>query len=259
LPFFAQLMQFLCARGISCPEPIAMRSGEFVGEIKNKPTLIVSFLQGSGVQHIEVMHLRALGAEMARMHKAGEGFTTSRANGLSLKGWQSDVNTIGNRADTIMPGLAQILAEELRVVTLSWPKALPAGVIHADLFPDNVFFDAQGKLTGIIDFYLACNDFFAYDLVIALNAWCFNVNHTFDITKAKELFAAYQTIRPLTQNERDALPLLARGAALNFLLLRAHHVLFSAKDVLVTHKDPMEYVKKLKFHQSVKSYKEYGL
>jgi homoserine kinase type II len=146
---------------------------------------------------------------------------------------------------------------ELDDLEAHWPSGLAEGVIHADLFPDNVFF-LGNELSGLIDFYFACNDALAYDVAVTLNAWCFETDHTFNMTKSQALLRGYQSVRPLAPEERTALPMLARGAALRFLLTRAYDWLNTASTALVNRKDPNEFLRRLRFHRSVRSASEYG-
>ena len=163
-----------------------------------------------------------------------------------------------SRADQVLPGLAEAIAAELGYLGGNWPTDLPTGVIHADLFPDNVFFLA-GRLSGMIDFYFACNDAFAYDLAICLNAWCFEPDASFNITKGMALINGYERVRKLNGAEVAALPILARGAALRFMLTRLVDWLNVPPGAVVRPKDPIEYVRKLRFHQQVSSAREFGL
>ena len=259
LPFFAGLMERLAQAGVPCPSPLHARDGTLIRRVKDRPALIVTFLEGKSISGIQNPHMSELGAYMARMHMAGQGYELKRANALSLDGWRTLLAKVAPRADEIIPGLASELQIEMQALEASWPKALPRGVIHADLFPDNVFYDGLHKLTGIIDFYFACEDFLAYDLAICLNAWCFEKLYDFNITKAQLMLRSYNEVRPLSEEELAALPVLARGAALRFLLTRAHDWLFRVEGALVTPKDPMEYVKKLRFHRSVTHHSQYGL
>ena len=192
------------------------------------------------------------------MHEAGRDFPLTRANALSLAGWASLVEMSRARADTVEAGLAAFVSAELAFLESCWPTDLPQGVIHADLFPDNVFF-LKERLSGLIDFYFACNDFFAYDLAVCLNAWCFEADKSFNVTKGRALIQAYESVRPLAPAEREALPILARGAALRFLLTRLYDWLTVPDGALVTPKDPLEYVRKLRFHQRVETVADYGL
>jgi homoserine kinase type II len=258
LPFFLALMEHLAERGISCPLPVKGRDGKAERELAGRPAAIVSFLEGLWVRRPQAHHCEALGRVLAQMHRAGSDFPLRRTNSLSLEGWRGLAEMSRARADSVEPGLADIIAAELAFLERAWPKALPEGVIHADLFPDNVFF-LKERLSGLIDFYFACNDLLAYDLAVCLNAWCFEADRTFNVTKGRALFHAYDRVRPLDPTERAALPVLARGAALRFLLTRLYDWLTVPAGALVTPKDPLEYLRKLRFHQKVGSAADYGL
>lgn len=259
LPFFMSLMERLGERGVPCPMPIKTKSGASITHIHGKPASIVTFLSGRGCKTtIHNYQLQQLGMHMAKMHLAVEGFSGQRPNALSLDGWQELLGKIEGRLDEIEQGLGALLRAEMEYLEKNWPKSLMSGVIHADLFPDNVFFLDQ-KLTGIIDFYFACNDILIYDLAIVINAWCFEQQREFNITKTRGLLREYNAVRPISESELEALPILCRGSALRFLLTRAHDWLNPVEGALVTPKDPMEYVKKLRFHQSVRHHREYGL
>jgi homoserine kinase type II len=253
LPYFVALMEWWSKRGIVCPEPIKMKNGRALSALKEKPALIVSFLEGEGVTKITVDHMLQLGKLTANMHVAGMGFPHSRQNSLSVKGWELLVDKVVDDADTIDPGLRKLINEEFNFLSEHWPQTLPSGPIHADLFPDNVFFHKTfGKapvLSGVIDFYFSCNDFWAYDLAICANAWCFDDRHRFVPERAQALMAGYNDVRSLAQEEEASFPLLLRGAALRFLLTRSYDWLNPASGALVTPKDPMEYVAKLTFFQ----------
>jgi homoserine kinase type II len=258
LPFFLGLMEHLSARGITCPLPVNNRKGQALGRLAERPAAIVTFLQGMWVRRPKASHCAAVGAALARLHLAGEGFALKRRNALSVGGWRPLFETCNGRADEVMKGLGAEIDDELDFLEAHWPKDLPSGVIHADLFPDNVFF-LGADLSGLIDFYFACNDTLAYDLGIALNAWCFEVDVSLNVTKAKALLAGYAAVRPLTDREIAALPLLARGSALRFLLTRLHDWLTVPSGALVVPKNPLEYYKKVRFHRSVSGAADYGL
>jgi homoserine kinase type II len=258
LPFFLGLMEHLSAGGIPCPLPIQGRNGEALREVNGKAAAIITFLEGGWPRKISPNHCRGLGAAMAQMHLAGTDFTLSRPNSLSMRGWRDVFQSVESRADEVAPGLAAEIANELDVIEANWPNDLPAGVIHADLFPDNVFFRGEA-LSGIIDFYFACNDFFAYDLAICLNAWCFEPDLSFNVTKAKLMLSSYRKVRPFSEIEVANLPLLARGAALRFLLTRLHDWLHQVEGALVKPKNPTEYLQKLRFHREVTGPAAYGL
>ena len=258
LPFFLGLMEHLATRGVRCPTPIRGRDGAALRELCGRPAAIISFLNGVWPRRIAPEHCAALGAALARMHIAGADFPVERVNALSVTGWRPLFEGCRDRADTVKPGLAETLDAELAQIEAAWPGDLPAGVIHADLFPDNVFF-AGFELTGLIDFYFACNDLFSYDLAVCLNAWCFERTGEFNITKAQQLLSSYREVRAFSAAELAALPLLARGAALRFLLTRLHDWLNRVEGALVKPKDPLEYLKKLRFHQGVSGPAAYGL
>lgn len=258
LPYFLALMEHLAARGISCPLPVHDRAGRTLKELAGRPAALITFLEGLWVRRPGIEHCAGLGQALGRFHLAGQDFPMRRANSLSLPGWQALFASIGSEADRIKPGLAGVMEKELRHLEGHWPQDLPQGVIHADLFPDNVFFLGD-KVSGLIDFYFACNDMLAYDIVVCLNAWCFESDGSFNVTKARALLQAYEGVRPLTKSELDWLPTLARGAALRFLLTRTYDLLNTDASALVKTKDPNEYLRKLRFHQRVKSTRDYGL
>ncbi|MBI1179466.1 MAG: homoserine kinase [Alphaproteobacteria bacterium] len=258
LPFFLGLMGHLAAKGIACPTPIAGDDGEALRELCGRPAALTSFLRGLSVDRPSAAHCAALGRGMAELHGAGADFALSRPNALGPAGWRHLANACREQAEEVRPGLMTMIDDELAWLEQDWPRALPAGVIHADLFPDNVFFMGEA-LTGLIDFYFACNDLLAYDLAIAMNAWCFEPDRSFNATKARRLLAGYQATRPLTGEEIAAMPCLARGAALRFLLTRLYDWVNQVEGALVRPKDPAEYVAKLLFHRRVKTPGEYGL
>ncbi len=259
LPFFLGLMDHLAAKGIVCPTPIHGRDGKALRELAGRPAAIVSFLAGVWPRRITPVHCAGLGRAMALFHLAGRDFPGKRPNALSLDGWKHLSTDVQARADEVAPGLADKIGREIGAVTAHWPQnGLPDGVIHADLFPDNVFFLGD-KVSGIIDFYFACNDYLAYDLAICLNAWCFEPDGDFNITKARQMLSAYREVRPITDAELAALPWLARGAALRFLLTRPYDWLNRPAGAWVRPKNPLEYLKKLQFHQTVTGPGAYGL
>jgi homoserine kinase type II len=258
LPFFLGLLDHLAGRGIRCPTPLQGRDGEALRQLCGRPAVIVTFLDGLWPRRILPAHCQKLGHAMAKMHLAGADFALNRKNDLSVAGWRPLFEACAPRADQVQQGLAEELSEELTHLEEAWPEDLPAGVIHADLFPDNVFFLAD-ELSGLIDFYFACNDFFAYDLAVCLNAWCFEPDRAFNITKARLMLQAYRQVRPFSDQELEALPLLARGSALRFLLTRLYDLLNHPPGALVEPKDPLEYWHKLRFHQDVRGPGAYGL
>jgi homoserine kinase type II len=258
IPFFLALMEHLAARGITCPQPVKNRRGEMLGQLCGRPAAIVTFLDGMWIRRPDPRHCYALGAALARLHLAGADFALQRRNTLSVEGWRPLYEQAAARADSVQPGLAKTIEAELTHLEKSWPRDLPQGVIHADLFPDNVFF-LGNALSGLIDFYFACTDTLAYDVAVCLNAWCFEPDHSYNVTKGRELLQGYMRARPLSPAELDALPLLARGAAMRFLLTRLTDWLNVPEGALVRPKNPLEYFRKLRFHQAIASVRDYGL
>lgn len=258
LPFFLGLMQHLAEHGLSCPLPLPRRDGALLGELSGRPAALISFLEGVWLRQPDAHHCREVGRALAAMHVAGDGFALTRPNALSLDGWKLLWDKSADRADEVETGLAAEIGGELDYLEHHWPKNLPTGVIHADLFPDNVFFLGDA-LSGLIDFYFACNDMLAYDVSICLNAWCFDKDGTYDVAKGRALLEGYQSVRPLSEDEIEALPVLSRGSALRFFLTRLYDWLMTPEGALVVKKDPLEYLKKLRFHARVTSSAEYGL
>jgi homoserine kinase type II len=257
LPFFLGLMDHLAARGVVCPLPVHAPDGRVLGELAGRPAAIVTFLNGAWPRQPTAVHCAGVGRALAVMHRAGEGFALRRTNALGPDGWSDLFARFAHDADAIAPGMRTAIADELALLGAVWPRDLPAGVIHADLFPDNVFFVGD-EVSGLIDFYFACNDLYAYDVAVCLNAWCFDAGHTYDVAKGRALLAAYESVRPLTLHERVSMPTLCRGAALRFLLTRAHDWIHTPADALVQRKDPLEYLAKLRFHQAIADTCAYG-
>ena len=251
-------MEHLAARGITCPLPVKDRKGQALKQLAGRPAALISFLEGLWVRRPRIEHCAGLGQALARFHLAGADFPMSRANSLALAGWRALYASIGEAANRVTPTLSAEIEKELGFLEARWPGNLPSGVIHADLFPDNVFFLGD-RVSGLIDFYFACNDIVAYDVAICLNAWCFETDASFNVTKARTMLQAYERERKLSEDELAALPMLARGAALRFLLTRTYDLINTDANALVRTKDPNEYLRKLRFHQRVKSYRDYGL
>ncbi len=258
LPFFLALLEHLAAHGIACPTPLHGNDGAALRQLCGRPAAIVTFLDGMWPRRVQPVHCAGVGGALAQLHLAGAKFGQERPNNLSVFGWRTLFEACRPRADELRPGLADELERELIHLERSWPATLPRGVIHADLFPDNVFF-RNDKVSGLIDFYFACTDALAYDIAICLNAWCFEPDGSFNVTKARLLLANYRAVRPLGPEEFAALPLLARGSALRFLLTRLYDLLNHPPGALVRPKDPLEYLQKLRFHRSVTSPGAYGL
>lgn len=259
LPFFLGLMTHLASRGIICPQPLKNRRGEALGELAGRPAVIINFLEGVWPRKPNAAHCAGVGQALAKMHLAGRDFPMTRPNALSVSGWRPLFEQAAARADELQHGLRDFIRAELDYLESGvWPGNLPQGVIHADLFPDNVFFLGE-HVSGLIDFTFACNDMLAYDVAICLNAWCFESDCSFNVTKARAFLNAYGRERELSEAERNALPLLARGATLRFLLTRLVDFLNVPPGAMVKPKDPLEYVRKLRFQQSVAGIRDYGV
>ena len=257
LPFFLGLMEHLAKHGIACPQPVRSKAGKNWINLNGKPAALLTFLDGVSLRKPEVSHCVHAGEALAKLHAAGAGFKLTRQNSLSVTGWKKLAQDTRGKADSVQAGLATLIQSTLDEFE-AWPLNLPAGVIHADLFPDNVLF-MDGRISGLIDFYFACNDAFAYDIAVMLNAWCFEQDGAYNITKGKSLLSAYRQHRELIPEEAAALPILARGAALRFLLTRLYDWLNPDPAALVRPKDPRDYIKRLRFHRNVRSASEYGL
>ena len=258
LPFFINLMEHLAAKGVSCPTPVHGRDGAALRELAGRPAAIVTFLKGLWPRTIHPFHCAELGRAMAEMHLAGADFGMHRANNLSVGGWRPLFEKCRARADEVAPGLGREIEDGLGALEAAWPSGLPEGVIHADLFPDNVFF-SHDRCSGLIDFYFASDDMLAYDIAICLNAWCFERDGAFNVTKARLLLNNYGKVRPLSAAEVAAMPTLAAGAAMRFLLTRLYDWLNTPVDAFVSPKDPTEYLQKLRFHRSVTGPGDYGI
>ena len=258
LPFFLGLMDHLAKRGISCPLPVQRHDGSTIGTLAGRPAVVITFLEGMWLRKPGVVHCREVGKALAALHLAGADFDMHRDNALAIEGWRKLWEASRVRADEVEPGLAAEVDADFADFERSWPEGLPTGIIHADLFPDNVFFLGE-KLSGLIDFYFACNDFYAYDLATCLNAWCFEKDFSFNLTKGTALLAGYQSVRPLEAAEREALPMLARGSALRFMLTRLYDWLTVPDGGLVIKRDPTEYIRRMRFHRAIGSASEYGL
>jgi homoserine kinase type II len=258
LPWFLGLMAHLAARGLDCPLPVRARDGQTLNRLAGRMAAITTFLPGVWPRRVLVSHCGPLGETLARLHLAGEGFAGTRANALGPAAWGRLLASCDGQAELIRPGLqAELEATTARVIA-TWPAGLPAGHIHADLFPDNVFF-LNGQVSGVIDFYFAATDLYAYDIAICLNAWCFERDFSFNITKSRALLAGYNRVRPMTGAEVAALPILCTGAALRFLLTRLYDWVNTPAGALVTRKDPLDYERRLRFHRQAEGAGAYGL
>jgi homoserine kinase type II len=258
LPFFMALMGHLAGKGIATPLPVKARDGAALRRLAGRPAVIVTFLDGMSARKPTADQCGQLGEALARLHLAGADFTSHRrTNALGPHGWRPLLERSGPAANSVQPGLYGFADEELLHLEAQWPKDLPAGIIHADLFPDNVFF-LKGQLSGIIDLYFGCNDLLAYDLAICLNAWCFEPDYSYNLTKGRALIQGYNRVRALSAGETSALPVLCRGAAIRFMLTRLYDWLNVPPGALVRPHDPMAYVRRLRAHQKVVNAAEYG-
>lgn len=258
LPWFLGLMEHLATRGITCPQPVRGRDGDALRLLSDRPACVTTFLPGVWPRRVRPEHCGPVGEALAALHRAGADYAPERPNALGPQSWAPLLARIGGRADEMQAGLSGELSAALNRVVDAWPGQLPRGHIHADLFPDNVFF-LDGRLSGLIDFYFAATDLLAYDLAVCLNAWCFEPDYAFNVTRARAMLAAYDRVRPLAPAERAALPVLCQGAALRFLLTRLYDWLHTPPGALVTRKDPVEYLRRLRFHLTARDEHAYGL
>ncbi len=257
LPFFMNMMRHLAIKGFPAPLPVEARDGEALRTLKDKPAVIVSFLTGMSPRTPTSGQCRRMGAGLARFHAALADFGMERPNDLSLPAWLDMFAAREDEVDKLVPGLHELIAGDLDALKAEWPTGLPAGAIHADLFPDNAFF-LDGEVSGVIDFYFACTDFLAYDIAVCLNAWCFETRGEFNITKGQAFLSGYQSERRLSEAECAAIPILARGAAMRFFLTRLIDWADTPKDALVRPKNPLDYAERLGFHRRAKGVEDYG-
>ncbi len=256
LPYFLGMMAHAARAGLPSALPIHDKSGLALQTLKGKNACLISFLSGVSVDDIQPGHCRKLGEALARLHKAWFDFKPIRANEIGFEGWQHMAKATAACADDLHAGLKYTIACELDYLANTLPKNLPTGTIHADLFPDNVLFTGD-KITGLIDFYFGCTDQLAYDLAICINAWCFDEHHTFVPARARAMIEEYDQHRTLTPEERTALPILCRGAAMRFLLTRLYDYQNPVSGAVVSPKNPLDYLKRLEFHQQIKETDHY--
>ena len=258
LPFFIELMTHLSAAGMNCPLPVAAREGQILHKLAGRPCALFSFLDGTFSRIPNRAKCEALGASLAELHVKAQGVSRHRANALGPTSWIPLLRSIGSDANILAEGMQQTITKRLEQILSEWPSDLPHGIIHADLFPNNALFVGD-RLTGLIDFYFACEDILAYDLGICLNSWCFETDGSFSLTKSRALIKGYESVRSLSIAEKQAIPVLAAGSAMRFFLTRLYDWLHTPKDALVSPKDPMEYWTILRFHDSVSGVSAYGL
>jgi len=259
LPFFISLMRNLYDKNFPSPEPIINRNGNYISEILKKKASVVSFIKGNTKKKLSPNECYQVGNYAAKLHKITKNLNSKRENKLSVNSWREIYNKVKKDCSKIHPNLSNIIEKNLNEIETDWPKNIPSGIIHADLFPDNIFFN-KNKLSGIIDFYFSCNDYYAFEIAICLNALCFegkNENLSFNVTKAKKFIDGYSSVRVLTDDEKKSLKVLCKGAAIRFLLTRVFDYLNLIEGAIVKIKDPVEYLKRLEFHESVKNYNDY--
>ena len=259
LPFFSDLMSSLNNSNFKCPAPILNRHNKTITDFEGKKLMIVSFLEGKAKKNLSPINCKSIGVEVAKMHNLTKNFKFRRENDLSVKSWRSLFDSVKDKCSKIHKDLPKLIEENLKDVEKNWPKDLPRGIIHADLFHDNIFF-LQDKFSGIIDFYFSCEDFFAFEIAICFNALCFDGlkdNLSFNVTKAKNFIDGYTSIRKLNKEEKNNIKVLSQGAALRFLLTRVFDALNTVEGAMVKIKDPIEYLKRLEFHKNSKNYEDY--
>ena len=256
LPFFIKLLSYLSENKFPCPKPIANKNNEKINRIKNKNAALVTFINGQSKNKITSEECFEIGKITAQLHEITKKFDINRKNNLSIENWDSIFEkTIKQKID-LDESIIKKTKNYLNFLKDKWPKNLPQGIIHGDLFPDNIFF-TNNKVSGIIDFYFACNDFFAYEIAICINSLCFDNNSTFNMTKAKNLIDGYTSIRTLSEDEKKYLPILSMGAAMRFFLTRLYDFYHTDNKADVKIKDPFEYLKKIEFHSTIKNFNEY--
>jgi homoserine kinase type II len=259
LPFFISLMRNLFDKNFPSPEPIINKNGNYISEILGKKAAVISFLEGSSKKNLNPNDCYNVGINTAKMHLITKSLSSKRENKLSINSWRAIYNKVKKDCSKIHPKLTGVIEKNLNEIEKNWPKNIPTGIIHADLFPDNIFFK-ENKVSGIIDYYFSCYDFYAFEIAICLNALCFegkNENLSFNVTKAKKFIDGYSIVRKLTEEEKKSLKILCQGAAIRFLLTRVFDYLNLTEGAIVKIKDPVEYLKRLEFHDSVKNYQDY--
>ena len=259
LPFFSQLMSSLNKSNFKCPAPIINKQNKTITDFEGKKLMIVSFLEGKAKQNLSPLNCKSVGIEVAKMHEITKDFKSKRENDLSIKSWRGLFDSVKDKCSKIHKDLPKLIDENLRDVEENWPKNLPRGIIHADLFHDNIFF-VKDKFSGIIDFYFSCEDFLAFEIAICFNALCFDglkENLSFNVTKAKNFIDGYTSIRKLSEVEKNNIKVLSQGAALRFLLTSVFDALNTVEGAIVKIKDPVEYLKRLEFHKNSKNFEDY--
>jgi len=259
LPFFMSLMDKLNNHKINCPKPQKNKKGNYLVNIKNKPASIVSFVEGKEKNKLKIQDCYEIGKNIAKLHMASKKIRLYRKNSMSLNSWPKLLNKIDNKSNKIDVNLNDLMKTSLRYLKKKWPRKLPSGIIHGDLFIDNIFFK-NNKFYGYIDFYFSSNDFFIYEIAICINALCFDKKNTkfiFNKKKSKNLLKGYSSLRKLSKDEKNSLNVLCRGAALRYLLTRTYDYLNTPKSAIIKIKNPREYIQKLKIHNKFNNFKNY--
>ncbi len=260
LPFFMNLMFGLSKNKIKCPEPIKDKKGRYLFKIKNKTACLVSFLKGKDKNQLTNKDCFQVGKNAALLHLAAKKLRLYRKNSLSVNSWGPLLNRIDKRINKLSSNLINTMRTDLVDIKKKWPKSMPNGIIHSDLFIDNIFFYKK-KYYGFIDFYFSANDFLAYELATCVNALCFkkrNKIFILDKSKSSQLLKGYQSVRKLNYKEKSNFNTLCRGSALRYLLTRSYDYLNTPKKALIKIKDPKEYLDKLNFHRKLNSFKDYS-
>jgi len=258
IPFFMKLMDQLNNSKINCPKPLKNKNGNYLIRIKNKTACIVSFLDGKDKKKISLKNCFDIGKIVAQMHLSSKKIKLYRKNSMGIQNLNPLFNSIKFKSKKFI-NIEKFLKNNFKDIKKRWPKRLPNGIIHGDLFIDNIFFK-NNKLSGIIDFYFAANDYFMYEIAICVNALCFdkkNSKFLINKKKVKNLIKGYESIRKISINEKKSLNILCRGAAMRYLLTRLYDYTNTPKTAIIKIKDPREYYQKLVIHNNLKSYKDY--
>ncbi len=259
LPFFSRVMLETSKKKFICPKPISNKNNNYISDLNDKKFMIVSYLDGKSKNNLSPSECKIVGKKTAKFHEITKNFNFKRENNLSVKSWRKIFNQVKDKCNKIHPDLPKLIEANLINIEKEWPKNLPSGIIHADLFNDNILFK-DNKFSGFIDFYFSCNDFYAFEIAICFNALCFDglkQNLSFNVTKAKKFMEGYNEIRKISKEEKKSIKVLSQGAALRFLLTRVFDYINTVDDAIVKIKDPEEYIKRLEFHKNAKSFEDY--
>ncbi len=259
LPFFMKLMDKLNSYNISCPKPLKNKNGKYLTLIKKKTACIVTFVNGQDKKTLNIQNCYKIGKNIAKLHRTSKKIKLFRKNSMSINSLDPLLKSIKFKSKNISPNLQSVLTQSLNKIKKDWPKKLPKGIIHGDLFIDNIFFK-KNKFAGFIDFYFSCTDYFMYELAICVNALCFdkkNNKYIINNKKIKSLIKGYESVKKISLKEKNSLNILCRGAALRYLLTRIYDYFNTPKSALIKIKDPKEYFQKLIIHNNLNSYQNY--